>query len=352
MAHKIDNSKGFNAFVSYQEAAWHGLGKVFNEPLTTEQALKESGLDYHVEKLPNTHILPTGESITSDVSFFTYRTDVNKILGSKLGKDYQILQNIEAMNIVDDILDKGTATIETAGAIDEGRKAFICLRVNKDIIVGSDDVINQFVLIATSHDGTMSITATPTNVRVVCNNTLTAALRNAKGAVKIRHTSNANVRLNEAMKVMKLINDNTAINTDNYNQMKQNVISSNQMFDYFGNVFCTKEEINELRAGKNAKETLSTRKQNILNDVLTFSNNGIGQNLALNNGELNMWHAYNAVTGYITSKKYSSIDDRANSMLFGSAATKIEDAGVLAATPSMIIPMHRQSSIIDNVQLN
>lgn len=230
MAHKIDNSKGFNAFVSFQKPAWHGLGEIFTEKLTTQQALEKGGLDYTVLKLPNVHYLPNGQELISEDSFFTVRTDVNKVLGSRLGKDYAVLQNIEALNVVDEILQSGRATIETAGAIDEGRKAFICLKVDQPIIISPDDVVNQYVIIATSHDGSMSITASPTNVRVVCNNTLTAALKGAVGAIKIRHTANASGRLHEAAKVLKLIANNTQANEDNYNAMKSAIISKEQMF--------------------------------------------------------------------------------------------------------------------------
>jgi phage/plasmid-like protein (TIGR03299 family) len=172
MAHKIDNSKGFNAFVSFAQAAWHGLGKVLTNAISTEDALNQGGLNYQVLKLPNVHCLPNGEELISEESFFTVRTDVNKVLGAKLGRDYEVLQNVEALNVVDEILQSGTATIETAGAIDDGRKVFICLKINKGITVGSNDQICQYLLIATSHDGSLSITVMPTNVRVVCNNTL------------------------------------------------------------------------------------------------------------------------------------------------------------------------------------
>lgn len=346
MAHLIDNSKGFNAFVSYQQPAWHGLGEIFNEPLTTIQALQRGGLDYTVLKLPNIHFLPNGEELISEDSFFTVRTDVNKVLGSRLGKDYEVLQNVEALNVVDEILQSGRATIETAGAINEGRKAFICLKVDKDIIVGTDDAVKQYVLIATSHDGSMAITATPTNVRVVCNNTLSAALRGAKGAIKIRHTARANDRLQEAAKVLNLISQNTQINADNYNTMKAIEISKNDLMNYFGNIFCTPGEIADLQAGKRMSEALSTRKQNIITDVANFATRGIGQAAALNGKDgLNMWFAYNAVTGYITRKKFSSIDDRANSMLFGSAATQIQEAGVLALAPEKIQALHKTNNL-------
>ncbi len=339
MAHNLDNSKGFNAFVSFAQPAWHGLGTTLNNPLNTLDALQQGGLDYSVIKLPNIHLLPDGQELISEESFFTLRTDVNKVLGSKLGKDYEVMQNIEALNIVDEILQSGNASIETAGAINEGRKVFICLKVAQDIIVKSQDIVKQYVLIATSHDGSLSITAMPTNVRVVCNNTLTAALRNSQDKIKIRHTINAGNRLSEAMRVLKLMSNNTAANEDNYNKMAATVISKEQMFNYFGNVFCTPQEIKELQAGN--KDVIKTRKANILDEVLRFANNGQGQAMAMQGNEQTMWSAYNAVTGYVTRKKYASASDRATSMLFGSAAETIETAGILALAPEKIQPLHK-----------
>lgn len=344
MAHLIDNSKGFNAFVSFAAPAWHGLGKVFNEAISTEQALNEAGLNYDVLKLPNVHLLPNGEELISENSFFTVRTDVNKVLGDKLGKDYTVLQNIEALNIVDEILQSGTATIETAGAIDGGKKTFVCLKINREIIVGSSDVTKQYVLIANAHDGSMAITGLPTNIRVVCNNTLTAALgEKSAEKIRIRHSGNASDRLREAAKILQLINTKTEVNTANYNKMAETVISKEQMFNYFGNIFLDESEIKELQTGKRAAQVLSSRKQNVLAGVLDFANRGVGQAQTMKGTDFTAWSAYNAVTGYITRKKYSSADDRAESMLFGTAAKQIHEAGVLAMNPAKIKPLHKIS---------
>lgn len=345
MAHKIDNSKGFNAFISFQEPAWHGLGKIFKDDISTLQALEEAGLNYTVLKLPNVHCLPNGTEVISENSFFTCRTDTNAILGDKFGRIYEVLQNVEALNVVDEILQSGRATIETAGAIDGGKKAFICLKVDKNITVGSSDVIKQYVLIANSHDGSLAITATPTNVRVVCNNTLTAALNGATGAVKIRHTSNAGDRLREAAKVLNLIQHNTEINTDNYNRMKEIEISKADLMNYFGNVFLNADDFKKLQSGGKFQDVISKQKQNQLLEVANFATRGIGQADALNGTTPNMWYAYNAVTGYMTRKKYGSADDRANSMLFGSAAQTIQHAGVLALEPAKIQPLHKTNNL-------
>ena len=344
MAHLIDNSKGYDAFVSYAAPAWHGLGTILNNPLTTADALMQGGLDYEVMKLPNIHGLPDGTQIISEESFFTLRTDVNKVLGSRLGKDYRVMQNITALNLVDEILQSGKATIETAGAIDEGKKVFICMKVNKDIVVGSGDVVSQYVLLVNSHDGSLAITAMPTNVRVVCNNTLTAALSSNKDKIKIRHTTNAKDRMHEAAAVLNLLSSNTQMNEDAYNKMREFAITKEDMFSYFGNVFCTPDEIKALRSGSKAAEVLSTRKQNTLAEVLNFSNAGIGQELAMLNGNNTMWSAYNAVTGYITRKKYKTANDRANSMLFGNSAELIQSAGAIALAPEKIQRLHKVSS--------
>lgn len=353
MAHMIDNQKERNAFVYTGAAPWHGLGEKL-DVISAADALEKGGLDFDVQKLPNVHILPDGngslKEIVSDTSFFTYRADTNFVLGSKLGKDYTVLQNIDALNLVDEVLQAGRATIETAGSIDEGRKVFICLKANDSIQVGTNDIVNQYILLATSHDGSMSITATPTNIRVVCNNTLTAALRSAQGAIRIRHTSNAGMRLAEAAKVLRLISDNTAANEDNYNQMRANELSASQMFDYFGNVFLSADEIKSLREGKRAKEVISSIKLNQLDALVKFSNNGLGQDLARNNNNHNLWEAYNAVTGQASRKIYKSFDDRANSLLFGGAAATIERAGVLALEPHKIVTL--KASNFGGISLN
>lgn len=334
MAHKIDNSKGFNAFVAFQMPAWHNLGKVFQEELNTVQALTESGQDYNVSKWPNIHRLPSGIELVSKDSFFTMRDDTAAVLGSRLGTDYTVLQNKEAFDIVDEILKTGKARIETAGAIDGGKRVFICLKVKDAIVVGKNDSIDEYLLICNSHDGTLAITAMFTPIRVVCNNTLSAALAGAKGAVKIRHTARAEDRLKEAMKVMGMIEESSKLNAAAYNAMAATDMTKQEFFNYIGNIFMTDEEIKKLQKGE--QDVLSTRKKNIINDVLEFAEVGVGQREALQGGNRNGWFAYNAITGYLTGKKYGSADDRFNSLMLGDSAAKIRTAGELILNPGKI----------------
>ena len=52
-----------------------------------------------------------------------------------------------------------------------------------------NDQVNGYLLLATSCDGTLATTATPSTVRVVCNNTLTIALDGTSRAIKVPHNT-------------------------------------------------------------------------------------------------------------------------------------------------------------------
>lgn len=340
MAHKIDESKGKSAFISFQQPAWHGLGKVFNTDLTVENALHDAGLDYHVQKSPNIHRIGDVDTVSTS-SFFTYRTDTKDVLGSRLGPDYTVYQNVDALAVVDEMLKDGKVKIETAGAVDEGKRVFVCLKLQQPIVIGGNDAVDQYVLLANSHDGSLAITAMPTNVRVVCWNTLSAALSGAKANHKIRHTTNAKSRVEEAFRIMGLLEDSSKLNSAAYNAMKHNALTKQEFFDYIGNIFIDAEDIAKLQQGE--RGALSSRTKNVIEEVLEYSASGPGQPLALGN-DLNMWYSYNAVTGYLTKKGYKTPDDRFNSLIFGDSANKIKAAGELALKPHNIRPLKKTAS--------
>lgn len=348
MSANMDYSKGKAAFVSFQQPAWWDIGKQYTtaDKITVEKALEDGGLSFIVKKAANTHNIldDAGRLITSIVSpdsFFTYRTDTNAVLGSRLGKVYKPYQNTDALAVVDDLLKSGKVTIETAGVVDGGRRVFICLKFAEPMKVGNKDEIFQYLLLCNSHDGTMSITALVTNVRVVCANTLAAALAGAKGEYKIRHTTNAQDRVKESFAIMGLLEDNRKITSAAYNAMQHNTLTKQEFFDYVGNIFIDSKDIAELQKGN--KDVLTNKKKDVLGDVFIYSETGPGQHMALGN-HYNMWFAYNAVTGYLTSKNYKSADDRFESLMFGDSADKIKAAGELALAPHNIMPLRANAS--------
>ncbi len=213
MAHNIhlDEQTGKHSFFSVKEKAWHGFGQIVQDYPSSAEALKFAGLDYEVikEDIYTTSFNSDGQAMdfTKRIKthFATIRKDTGDVLGV-VGKDYQIVQNVDAFTFFDSIVGGDGIQYETAGALGNGERIFITAKLPNYIKVGREDLIEQYLFLTTSHDGYGSITAAFTPVRIVCNNTLNAALRNHSNSIKIRHTANAKDRLEQAHKVMGISN--------------------------------------------------------------------------------------------------------------------------------------------------
>ena len=120
---------------------------------------------------------------------------------------------------------QGNAIIESAGALNDGKRVFITLKMSDAIMAKRGDTINQYIVIANSHDGSLAITALVTNVRVVCNNTLTAAMQGAKDTIKVRHTVSQKDRLQQALRILGVSQDLQEANKDPYSLMSATHIS-------------------------------------------------------------------------------------------------------------------------------
>jgi phage/plasmid-like protein (TIGR03299 family) len=82
---------------------------------------------------------------------------------------------------------------------------FGSLALDREIVLdptGAEDKVNTYLLVHTSHDGSLSIQASVTPVRVVCQNTLNMALRGNKQTYKIRHTQNTEGRVAAAREAL------------------------------------------------------------------------------------------------------------------------------------------------------
>jgi phage/plasmid-like protein (TIGR03299 family) len=177
MAHLInfDEKKGTHSFVSHSEKAWHGLGQTVQNAMTAAEAIELANLDYEVGKT-TIHAAIAGAPATEDSpehlvkiedKFATYRVD-NKVALGIVGGRYEIVQNRDAFGFFDAIIDSGEAIFETAGALGKGERIFVTAKLPEDMLVGGEEC-NKYIILTNSHDGTSSIIAGFTSVRVVCN---------------------------------------------------------------------------------------------------------------------------------------------------------------------------------------
>lgn len=345
MAHEIDTQKGFAGFASLKQPAWHGLGTVVEERMTIADALHYGGLDFEVLKAPNVHRFPDATEQVSKDSFFTYRTDTNCVLGDKLGKGYTVMQNKVALDLVDELVSKQSMTIETVGSLCDGAKVFVTLKNKTPIDLGNNDITEQYLVLLNGHDGNTAISAYFTNVRVVCQNTLNASLGLSKNKHTVRHTVTAKDRLTEALIIMGVMQRNTDLDNQAYQRMKVKQFTDKMFSHYLGNIFFTPQEMKDFKKGESR---ISTRKKNVIAEVVNFAHTGIGQDLA---GEGTAFWAYNAITGYFSNQKvYKDTEVRMDNLLWGTDAQVMNRAAELALTPEKIINLDR--NLTANLALN
>jgi phage/plasmid-like protein (TIGR03299 family) len=91
-------------------------------------------------------------------------------------------------------------TYETAGSLFNGRRVFMLVNMPERKIV--EDEYKPYLCLSNAHDGSACLQIFLTGIRVVCNNTLSAALNTAKRKISIRHLSIMEQRKDEAIKAM------------------------------------------------------------------------------------------------------------------------------------------------------
>ncbi|WP_241279819.1 DUF932 domain-containing protein [Chryseobacterium cucumeris] len=332
MAHNLNfNSRTGNySFFSVKEKPWHNLGQIVEEHTTSEQAIKFAGLDYEVEKAP---LFTKGSGIIENNSgieimdsalevpnyFANIRTDNNNVLGV-VGKDYQIVQNREAFSFFDSIVGGGDGILyETAGALGNGERIFITAKLPDYIRVGKgDDITERYIFLTTSHDGSGSITAAFTPIRIVCQNTLNASLKNMSNVVRIRHTSGAKQRLEDAHKVMGLANRLSSELESTFNYWAKITIGDAEMKKLIQLALCpNKETLNHLHKGN--FDDLSTVFKNTVDDAFAYAMMSDTQQMETTKGTL--FGAYNAVTGFYQNvKTYKDDEAKLQSIIMGGTA--------------------------------
>ena len=182
----------YDWMLSTKEKPWHGIGTVVEEAPTSEDAIRIAKLDWTVQQFP---VYANNEPV--DGYYANVRSDINLPLGIVKGR-YRIVQNSEAFAFVDNII--GNKDIEcryeTAGSLFNGKRIFLLVKLPNKNVLG--DEIENYMFFTNSHDGSKSLMAGVSSVRVVCNNTLQMAVREADRLWTCRHTVSIQDRVFEA----------------------------------------------------------------------------------------------------------------------------------------------------------
>ncbi|MCZ8255950.1 MAG: DUF932 domain-containing protein [Polaromonas sp.] len=174
------------------ETPWHQLGNQLPAKQPIEVWAEKAGMNWTICTTPVRYMTEQAGSLGSIMSFdeqkVLYRSDTRAPLSVVSGR-YQVVQPKAVLEFYRDLTDVAGFELETAGVLKEGKKLWALARTGKSATLKGNDVVNGYVLLATSCDGTLATTATPTTIRVVCNNTLAIALNGASSAIKVPHST-------------------------------------------------------------------------------------------------------------------------------------------------------------------
>jgi phage/plasmid-like protein (TIGR03299 family) len=180
---------------------WHNLGTAVDGALTWQDAMQKAGLNWSVSKRQLSALVQGNYSPVDAWGIF--RDDNDTFLGA-VGDKYTTIQNQDAFDFVDTLLETSGAHYDTAGALGNGERIFVSATIPYSIAPdrAPQDKTNCYLMFETSHDGSLSATAKLTTVRVICQNTLSQALSDAgMGSLKVRHTENGQGKLDRAKRM-------------------------------------------------------------------------------------------------------------------------------------------------------
>ena len=337
MAHNINynDQTQKHSFFSVKEKAWHNLGQIISDYPTIAEAIKHAGLNYQVEKRPlftyDTEKYtgdPDTDIIIPEIEvpdfYATIRTDTDEVLGV-VGNDYEVVQNVNAFDFFDAIVGgKDGILYETAGALGKGERIFITAKLPHYIRIGRDDLIEQYLFLTTSHDGYGSITAAFTPIRIVCQNTLNAALNNHSHSIKIRHTASAVDRLKQAHQLLGVTNLLSNELEEVFNSWSKIRITDNAVKRLIQVAMApNKEVLQNLQNGK--LDELSTNYNNMVSSVMEYALTNPTQQEVTTKSTL--FGAYNAVTGYFQNvRNYKDDESKFKSIMYGTGLQRSQTA--------------------------
>ena len=195
-------------------ASWENVGKDISNVKGYENIINEAGLNFNVVKRKLQFNL-CGSKHTIPNKMVTVREDdPNQIFGV-VGNNYNICQNVEAFEFINDVED---INFIKAGQTKSGI-IYIIGELPEIEVLG--DNIKPHIIFSNSHDGFRGIRANICMLRIVCQNQFAASFKDAANAINIKHTNAMNQRLIEAKETMKHTYEYIA----NYKNMAEKYVS-------------------------------------------------------------------------------------------------------------------------------
>lgn len=304
MSHEIETMAYTN------EVPWHGLGVNVNPNLSPAKMMEKAGLDWKVEKKR----IKTEDGIFIPDRFAVVR-DSDKSPLSVCSKAFIPVQNEQAFDFFSKFTKAGKMTMETAGALNGGKKVWGLARMKQgDFSVTKGDEVESYLLMANSHAPGMALTIMFTPIRVVCQNTLNIALSkdNAQAADNVFKMSHKQSFDNEAIKNLaeSILGLSDGVMGDFKEQAKylaSRKATDKQVAAFFADVYQPKLEVDKSSDLADLNFNQTVRKLQEIYHAQPGTEYAPGT----------WWNAFNAVTYFHDHVKGRNPESRLNTTWFG-----------------------------------
>ena len=306
MAHLIEtNAITGKAEIAYANATpWHGLGQQLTQDAPIDVWRKEAGLDWEAKLSPIMFTWDGQNYSQMENQNVIYRNDTNAPLGVVTNR-YKVHQPAEVLEFFNTLVHSAGFTLEVAGAIKGGKRIWALANVNREAVVLQDDAVRGYLLLSTSFDGTAATIGQFTSIRVVCNNTLSAAdQENAPSRVVLTHGAEFDQSLMRDR--LGLVVSGFDGMMDKYRKLARQGVSGEYARHFVDSLF---------PAAYNAQTNTFKESRGFKRVLELFDGAGMG---ATNNGVYGTkWGLLNAVTQYVDHERGHNVDTRMNNAWFG-----------------------------------
>lgn len=319
MAHNLATIGGRVAMAYQGETPWHQLGTRIDSDPSILGALGAASLDWTVTARPT--FLDDGRKVPSCNAIVR---DFDGEILSTVSDSYSVIQYRDAFDVFQPAATQHGLTVEAAGALGKGERAWMLFKLPTTVEPVPGDAVNGYGLAITGHTGSQAFEFRPTPIRVVCQNTLNAAIgANAfgRGTAKnrifaIHHIGNTDAAVKEAGQLVVNVLDAMKATGETFSSMAERAMTPDEVIAFIEQTFPADDD------GK-VSAKLEQRRRDVTD--LVFTGQGVDLATQLTGGQPNAWSVYNAVTEYfdhVAAARWSTpgFQRQANqSAIFGSA---------------------------------
>lgn len=294
------------------ETPWHGMGTKVPSTITDEEMVKAAGLDWEMAVSPMIFEYE-GKRYAIRNEYMLHRKDRPEDQYGTVGRKYVPFQNREILHFFREFVATGDMTLETAGSLDGGRYIWAMAKLGSAFVLPGSDKVEGYVLLMNPHEYGRGLIVKMTQIRVVCQNTMNAALAGAGDSLKIWHTAEFNdVRQAEAKIRLGLAKEKFEQAEETALKLSFLPLTEEQAIGVTARTFKHEEDADKPRE----------EQSRVVKRVLDLYD-GEGMGASLKSAAGTGWGLLNAVTQYIDWEYGRTPDKRlVNSWIGGNDVTK------------------------------